>query len=374
MSQMQLWDRNKGLNHQFIDRQIKEMFRIGGCEVLCHKYLGIYDQGETGDATQPSTAKSKLKKIRQIQDLFFLENRDRAYDTNVYELRGSYNVQDYELSMGQFALLLEGDVLFLEFQMSDVFEKIGRKLMNGDVLEFPNMRDDMLLEEDAPAANKFYVVTDVTRSAGGWAQNWRPYLFRVKMKPLTDSQEYKDILHQSAIGPDGDDSPFSVKDLISDFRDQIGISEVLEEQASREVPYRNFQTAHFYVVPGDEMGSQYPWIFAGDGIPPDGATLAGSGTSFPEQPTPGDWFLHTAMKPYVLYQYVGNTTKDPFGNTIPADGGVWVRREVDFRMKWQAAHRILQSFINNDNVNMIGGEEVKEKTMLSKAIKPKADF
>ena len=374
MSMMQMWDRKKGLNYDFIDRQVREQFRIGGCEVLCHKYVGIYDQGSTSDATQPSAAQSKLKGVRQIQDLFFLENRDRAYDPNVYELRGAYNVQDYEFNMSQFAMFIDTDTLYMEFHINDVVSKLGRKLMSGDVMEFPHLRDEMLLEEDAPAVNKFYVVLDVTRSAGGWAQNWRPYLFRVKMKPITDSQEYKDILDQAAIGPDGEDSSFNVRDLISDFRDQITISDALIAQAEADVPYRNFQTAHFYVVPGDEMGSQYPWIFAGDGIPPDGAALAGTGTSFPPNAVNGDWFLHTGMEPNVLYQFVGNTGVDPFGNPQPEPGGVWERREVDLRKKWQAAHRILQSFINNDNITVTDGEASPEKTMLSKAVKPRADF
>lgn len=374
MSRMSLWDRQKNDDYYFIDEQIREMFNIGGVEVLLHKYLGVYDQGETGDATQPSTAKSKKKGIRQIQDLFFLENRDRAYDSNVYEMRASYNVQDTEFDIRQFGLFLEADTIYLEFHINDTLEKIGRKLMSGDVLEFPNMRDDALLEEDAPAVNKYYVVQDVNRAAGGWSQVWRPHIFRVKCKPMTDSQEYKDILNAAATDANGDDTGFNIRDLISDFRDVIEISDALVEKAESDVSMRNFETAHLYVVPGDEMGKQYPWIFAGDGKPPNGAQLAGKGMSFPEEARDGDWFLHTGMDPNVLYQFVGNQELDPFGQPIGAGGGVWQRREVDLRKKWQAAHRILESFINNDNVNEIGGEQVKEKVALSKAIKPRADF
>jgi hypothetical protein len=374
MSNMSLWDRKKNDDYYFIDGQIREMFAIGGVEVLLHKYLGIHDQGEQDDATKPSNAKSKKKGIRQIQDLFFLENRDRAYDPNVYELRGSMNVQDLEFNMNQFGMFFEGDVLYLEFHISDILEKIGRKLMVGDVLEFPHLRDDALLEEDAPAVNKFYVVDDVTRAAGGWSQVWRPHIFRVKCKPLTDSQEYKDILESGATGANGEDTGFNIRDLISDFRDQIEISDAIVEQANSDVSMRNFETAHFYVVPGDEMGKQYPWIFAGDGKPPNGAKLAGTGVSFPETPADGDWFLNTAMEPNVLYQFVGEKNVDKFGQTIGASGGTWHRREVDLRKKWQAAHRILESFINNDNTNVIGGTQVKEKVALSKALKPRADF
>lgn len=374
MAKMTLYDRHKSDDYYFIDEQIREMFNIGGVEILLHKYLGIHDQGEQNDATQPSKAKSKKKGIRQIQDLFFLENRDRAYDPNVYELRGSYNVQDTEFDIRQFGLFLEADTLYLEFHTNDILEKIARKLMSGDVLEFPHMRDDALLEEDAPAVNKFYVIDDVSRSAGGWSQVWRSHILRVKCKPLTDSQEYKDILEKAATDANGDDTGFNVRDLISDFRDQIEISDALVEQANADVSHRNFETAHFYVVPGDEQGKQYPWIFAGDGKPPNGAELAGKGMSFPDEPTDGDWFLHVGMEPNVLYQFAGNRELDKFGQPTGAGGGVWHRREVDLRKKWQSAHRILESFINNDNVNTIGGEEFKEKVALSKAVKPRADF
>jgi hypothetical protein len=374
MAKMSMWDRHKNDDYYFIDEQVREQFNIGGVEVLLHKYLGIHDQGEQGDATQPSKAKSKKQGIRQIQDLFFLENRDRAYDPNVYEMRASYNVQDTEFDIRQFGLFLEADTLYLEFHINDTLEKIGRKLMSGDVLEFPHMRDDALLEEDAPAINKYYVVNDVSRAAGGWSQVWRPHIFRVKCKPLTDSQEYKDILDKAATDANGDDTGFNIRDLISDFRDQIEISDAIVEQANNDVSLRNFETAQFYVVPGDEMGKQYPWIFAGDGKPPNGAELAGAGMSFPDEPRDGDWFLHLGMEPNVLYQFVGNQEVDQFGQPIGAGGGSWHRREVDLRKKWQAAHRILQSFINNDRTGNIGGDQVKEKVALSKAVKPRADF
>jgi len=367
MANMQMWDRRKNDDYYFIDEQIREMFRIGGVEVLLHKYTGIIDQGEQGDATQPSNAKSKKKGIRQIQDLFLLENRDRAYDPNVYELRAAYNMQDTEFDIRQFGLFLEADTIYLEFHINEVLEKIARKLMSGDVLEFPHLRDDALLDEDMPAVNKYYVVQDVARAAGGWSQVWRPHIFRVKVKPLTDSQEYKQILDAEV-----DDSGFDLRSLISDLPFNKDISDALVEQAERDVPMRNFQTQHFYVVPGDEKGKQYPWIFAGDGVPPNGAKLAATGTSFPEEAKDGDWFLHTGMEPNVLYQFEGAKT-DVFGQET-GGGAVWQRREVDFSKKYSAAHRILQSFVNNQNSNIIGGKEVQEKQMLSKVAKPRADF
>lgn len=351
-SRMSLWDRRKNDDYTFIDESIREMFDIGGVEVLLHKYIGVYDQGETLDS---DTRQGILK----IQDLFLLENRDRAYDPNVYQLRGVYNVQDTEFDIRQFGLFLEADTLYLEFHINDVLEKINRKLLSGDVLEFPHLRDDSLLDEGLPAVNKFYVVSDVNRAAGGWSAVWRPHIFRAKLKPLTDSQEYADILN-----PEWEDSGQSLRDILSDYNGMIGVSDAILEEAETNVMKRNFQTLQFYVVPGDETGKQFPWIFAGDGIPPNGAELAGQGTTFPAEPRDGDWFLHTGSDPHILYRFVSNIN----------GGGVWERREVDLRKKWEAAHRILQSFINNDNQSSIQGEVVPERQMLSRVIKPRADF
>jgi hypothetical protein len=354
MSRMSLWDRRKNDDFTFIDEQIRELFEIGGVEVLLHKYIGIHDQGEKGDATQPSAAKSKRKGIKQIQDLFFLENRDRNYDPNVYSLRTSYNIQDTEFSLSQFAMFIDTDSIYLEFHINDMLDKVGRKLLSGDVLEFMHMRDDAVLD-DGPAINKYYVVDDVARASSGWSMLWRPHIMRVKVKAMKDSQEFNDILNKEVEG-----TTSSLRDLISDFRDSIMVSDAIIEQAESDVPLRNFETAHFYVVPGDEDGTQYPWIFAGDGEPPNGAVLAGSGTSFPEDPQDGDWFLHTGMEPNVLYK---------------REGATWIRKEVDLRKKWSAAHRILHSFINNQNITTLeNGTTLPEKQPLSRVIKPQADL
>jgi hypothetical protein len=359
MSRFRMWRPEKDEEYTFIDETILEMFEIGGTSVYLHKYLGPTSQGETNDATQPNhIAKEGNIRETQIQDLLFLENRDRSYDPNVYELTIVYNVQDVEFDLRQFGYFLENDILFFEIHQNDCVKKIGRKIMSGDVLEVPHLRDDLLLDETKPAVNKYYVVEDVNRAAGGYSPLWWPHILRIKVKPMTDSQEYQDILSRV-----DERSGQTLQDILSDFKDQIKISEALTEQARSDVDRRNFETAHFYVVPGEEDGKMYPWIFAGDGQPPNGAELSGSGTSFPdpniETINEGDWFLHTGYEPAVLYRRENNT---------------WKRKEVDWRKKWVAAHRILASYINNNTINDINGEKISEKQALSKVGLPKADF
>lgn len=352
MSRLSLWDRQKNDDYNFFDSTIRELFDVGGVEVLVHKYVGFRNGEDAVDGTQ--VFDPKVQGEIQIQDILFLENRDRKYDQNLYELKAVYNMQDTEFDMRQFGMFLEADTLYLEFHLNECLEKIGRKLMSGDVLEFPHLRDDALLDENSPAANKFYTIEDVNRAAGGWSPVWRPHVLRVKIKPITDSQEYKDILDKEI-----EDDGVSIGDIISTYNKEMKISEGLLKQAEKDVPLRNYETLQFYVVPGDEDSSQYPWIFAGDGQPPNGAQLAGHGKSFPSDAKEGDWFLNTSNDPFVLYQRVGST---------------WVRKEADYRKKWQAAHRILESFINNKNITTIDGDDMPEKQMLNKIIRPQADL
>ena len=353
MPRLSLWDKRKRNDYKFFDRVIAEQYTVGGTSMYLHKYLGptedqlSEDQGNINESS--------------IQDVLFLENRDRRYDPDVYELRCVYTVNDIDFDLRQFGLFLSNDTLFITVHLNNMLESVGRKIMSGDVIELPHLRDDALLDEDK-VVNKYYAVTDSVRPAEGFSQTWYPHLWRIKAEPITDSQEFSDILNREVLedGSLGDivTDGGSLKDLISTFKDEIGISDAIMKQAEELVPKRNFETAHLYVVPGKELGHQYPWIFAGDGKPPNGAELAGSGDIFPQNPEENAYFLRTDYEPNILFRYNNN---------------VWVRIEVDYRKNWSAANRILQSFIVNDKENIIGRNEapVKEKQGLSEVVRPR---
>ena len=89
-------------DYKFLDRNIGEQFSIGGVGVIVHKYVGPAAQVDKNDKSQPNYIDGRevdplsgefinLEGIineTKIQDLLFLENRDRKYDPDVYELRG----------------------------------------------------------------------------------------------------------------------------------------------------------------------------------------------------------------------------------------------------------------------------------------------
>ena len=110
-------------------------------------------------------------------------------------MRTIYRVNDNDFDLTQFGLFLTGDTMFAVFHLTDMVEMLGRKLMVGDVLELPNLKEFYPLDDNITTALKrFYVVNDATRAAEGFAPTYYPHLWRVKLQPLVDSQEYKDII------------------------------------------------------------------------------------------------------------------------------------------------------------------------------------
>lgn len=354
MPRLSLWNPNKRNDFKFIDRIVGEHIYAGGTGVIVHKYIGIQDTDDSGDPTLPSGVTSD---DLFIQDLLFLENRDRKYSKDLFELRGQYNLQDndsYDLS--QFGLMLANDTVMMNFHIESMVDAIGRKLMPGDVLELPHLRDDLLLGSDE-AVNRFYVVSDGSRPSEGFDPNWWPHLWKVKLTPMTDSQEYRDILGTGE--EEGD-----LRSLISKYQNEIIINDTILEQAARDVPhdpqYRS--NAHLYYDPEvpdkPVVGFEYG---ASDGTPPNGVDVVGSGTSFPtDSVQDGDYFLRTDFTPHRLFR---------------KDGNRWLKIEDDNRFVWAAANRLLTTFINNDTTyEATDGEVAQERTNLSKVIKPRNDI
>ena len=127
MPRLSIFKPEKGNDYKFFDRNIKEMFTVGGTDLHFHKYLGPYDQGDTNkdgaaSPTQPQYSGDSLNE-RTIQDLLFLENRDRKYSGDIYIIRGIYNVQDADFNLSQFGMFLQNDTLFLTVHLNDIVER-----------------------------------------------------------------------------------------------------------------------------------------------------------------------------------------------------------------------------------------------------------
>ena len=231
MPRLSLYKPFKGNDYKFMDHAIREQFDIGGTGIHVHKYLGPEVRKNSIDPSEPNYGSGfEIDNITgeeinpegnidetKIQDLLFMENRDRKYDPDVFELRGVYNVSDNDFDLTQFGLFLTNDTLFISFHINDMVERMGRRLMPGDVIELPHLRDELLLTAERNAINKFYVVQDAARGSEGFSQTWYPHIWRVKVAPLTDTQEYSDILGTA-------NDPDSLKQDLSNYKTELNIS------------------------------------------------------------------------------------------------------------------------------------------------------
>lgn len=367
MPPLTLW---RGVNvktndYRFFDRTISEFFRVGGTEFWIHKYLGPANQPATGDATQPEISGDD---VMAISDMLNMEIRDRKYDPDVYSLKGHYQVSDTEFDLRQFGLFLSNDTLFVTFHLNDMVNSIGRTLMSGDVIEVLHRRDDLVIGQEGSVA-KYYVVEEGSRPAEGYSPTWWAHMWRIKCSPMTDSQEFADILNKPALDINGDPvkdkngKPVTNKDQSSTYGPEIAINDAIVEEATNQVPFRNLQGQHLYVLAGDLKKPVTVW--AGDGIPPNNSKPVDSGTMFPVNPLVGDYFLRTDYIPNMLFRREAGPTTGT---------GKWIRTEINWRESWQPANRVLTTFINNKTeTTLTDGSVVPEQQDIRKVVKAKLD-
>lgn len=297
MPRISLWKNAKTQDYHYQDRLIREAVDAGGTTMLVHKYLGPATT-DADDPTQPKVESQIDISELDIQDVLFMENRDRIYDTTIYELRGTYNVGDQDFDLSQFGLFLSADTVFITFHINDMVERLGRKLMSGDVIELPHLKDDLLLDATAKSINKFYVVQDASRAAEGFGPTWWPHLWRVKCTPMNDAQEYRDILGD----PQDEDS---LKNAISTYSKDIEISTAIVEAAKEVLPEVGWNKEEI-IAGSPDMGNML--VGNADAMEvkttPD-KTSVPSGLTFPDNPLQGEFFVRTDFVPNRLFVYRG---------------------------------------------------------------------
>ena len=292
MPKLSLYRSQKSNDYKFFDKNIAELFTVGGTDLFVHKYLGPSDQGPTTSLSQPRY--DKLDPTN-IQDLLFLENRDRKYDENIYRLRGHYNTQNLDFDLSQFGLFLNSDVIFITVHYNNMIDLIGRKLMVGDVFELPHLTDYHPLNEKIPVAlRRYYQITDANFASEGFSVTWYPHLWRIKCEPLVDSQEFANILDKPVSQDNflgdwdktttyvpgyvvsyGDknympkqnvpagvpctdtnywqlDVADSLKDILGRYNKNLQINEAMISEAARIVPVNGYDRKQLYLAPLNE--------------------------------------------------------------------------------------------------------------------------
>jgi hypothetical protein len=280
-----------------------------------------------------------------------------------------------------------------------MMDSLGRKLIAGDVLEFPSMRDIPIFD-NAVGINKYYVVQDALYAAAGYGPKWFPHVWMVRAKLMTASTEFSEIISQAASGqtaggvgqgigimPDGftetadsDGNPGlgcdpDITNSLNLFCSIIGITDEIIAEAEQHAFFdpKFFESANLYIYIDTETG--YPVIgsnyFSGDGAVPNMSTnnddnlepsgpLVGAGVSFPDDMTDGQYYLRIDYYPERLFQKQGKCYK---------------LIEVDVLKTWTAYNRVLDTFIDNNKDTVLSdGTIIPEKQAVSQVVKQKVDL
>jgi D-ribose pyranose/furanose isomerase RbsD len=295
-------------------------------------------------------------------------------------------VNDIDFDMSQFGLFLQNDTIFLTVHINSSVKTIGRKLMSGDVIELPHLKDQHALNDYQVALKRFYVIQDINRAAEGFSPTWYPHLYRLKLKQIVDSQEFKEILDL----PAEEGSTNTLRDVLSTYEKEMQINNAVVAQAEADSNKSGYNTKNLYTLQVDEQGKPelvttdintldastanemadrinqtpdrtgYNGYLLGDGFAPNGEVF-GHGIGFPQGSVKGDYFLRTDFLPNRLFRY---------------DGSRWIKMEDAVRMtltNTNTRNTQKTGFINNTNTTTVAGQTIEQRQSLSQALKPKAD-
>jgi len=438
MPRLSLYRPNRTNDYQFFDRTIAEMYTVGGLDIYLHKYLGPKTSGEDSvesgnyDATQPVYSQENPL---FIQDLLLLENRDRAYDPDVYIMRGVYRTQDIDFDLSQFGLFLNNDTVFITFHYNNMIDTMGRKLMSGDVLEIPNLRDMNPLNEAIPRAlPRYYVIQDAAFASEGFSQTWMPHLWRVKCTPMVNAQEYQEIVNkpfvseqiwdngnfypQGSIVNSGDQyyqaktdvpvgtditnttywqliDPPTTADRASTRPRDYEINDAILLEADIEVPLSGYDTVKFYIYPTNPDGTPAD----PNGVTIDDTNINASSTNTlssnqSQTPTADGWTMGyltgdgiapngLPVTPGVAFPNYAEQGQyclrlDYFPNRLfRYDGRAWIKIEDNVRTNLNngpSNKTLRSSFVNNTyTVQTTDLGNIPSRQSLSEILKPRAD-
>ena len=437
MPKLSLYRPYRSRDYQFLDKTISEMYTAGGIDILVHKYMGPIATDGSSEATgNPDATLPKYSQSNPlfIEDLLLLENRDRQYDPDVYVMRGVYRHQDIDFDLTQFGLFLNNDTLFITFHYNDMIDTFQRKLMSGDVIEVPNLKDYNPLDASIPLPlPRYYVIQDANFASEGFSQTWYPHLWRVKATPMVNAQEFRQILDKPFVGstiwdpgnfyplgsivnqgdvfyraiknvPAGTDytnteywtayTPPTAEQVTTTKPKDLEINDAILIQAEEELPRSGYDVIKFYVLPTNPDGSPAdPSEFTADYTQTDASRTY---TATQDQLTPradgytAGYLTGDGVPPNGLP--VGTGVSFPLNPTLGDyflrldyfpqrlfryDGARWTKIEELVRTNLTPGsdnNTLRSSFVNNTytvNTNDLGN--VPSRQSLSQALKPRAD-
>lgn len=322
-------------DYMFLDQQIRNLLEFGGFVFYTHKLIGYRNPD------------GSISDINTIQDPVLMENPNgRVYSKDAIPIWGFTKIDRNIFESLAFGLnITSSEITEIVLHYNSMIEKIGRKIMVGDILEIGFLKDIDLLDPDAQPANRFFKVTSSQKYRGTYDPHYQMHLWSLSLGNLVDSPEYSDIVNpdeDDPLNPDDPNNPDNPNENPnnSTYDKEIEIMDQLLDEAEKAVPYLGTTVHQLYIEVDKETGKPkvYDWIYeawSGDGVPPNhNVEEVQYGTYFPPEPKEGDYFLRIDYKKPRLYYRTG---------------GVWSLVEIDNRPKWSGIPELLKEITEDES-------------------------
>ena len=284
--------------------------------------------------------------IDNIQDMFFLENRDRDYAQCSIMIRAQYMPFDSLGDLGKFGLSILDQYTFT-VSFARMVEILGRPIVVGDIIELPS---ELQWDHNMKPVKKFLEVIDAGWSSEGYTPGWRPILYRFQAVQMTPSQENRDIVGTA------DSYMFKTSDetFFAGNTKQINTVNLesafsIKAEAKDDVPETGqdpMDIASGNAILGPLKAPDNHDLYIEDGLPPDGLPY-GEGYSLPpvSAVTDGEYFRlnypdDTGI-PSRLYKFNGIK-------------GRWMYVETDRRMEGSSFKKSVRKIFKNGGTSLKG--------------------
>lgn len=300
--------------------------------------------------------------VSNIQDKFFLENRDRDYQENAVSMKCAYTPIDVQSTMGRWGMMFDTDTYFLEVGFRSTVSRLGRPFVIGDIVQLPS---ETQYTPDMKPVLKYLEVTDVAWSVNGYTPTWKPTIQKLTCKPALASQETQDIMGKLTRKVD-ETGLFDIDDGINNkkYQDYSAITQNIDAEANTMVPEKGVDYAGVtkfsdeVIAWGDRNGKdmrrhdRQRSVYGFDAMPPNGEPFT-EGDEFPKNPKDGAYHRLT-------YTYVGKNIPARL-HRWSAKKNKWLFLEKDARAAMRDAKPLLQEYNSPDNSSVTAPSEITEE-------------
>jgi hypothetical protein len=319
----------------------------------------------------------------------------------------------------------------MTFHYNDMIDTFGRKLMNGDVIEIPNLRDYHPLNASIPRAlPRYYQIQDADFASEGFSVTWLPHLWRVKCTPLKDQQEFSNITDKPFVAENiwdpgnfypsgtivnqGDNyyqaqvnvpadtditninfwapyTPNTISDVQGTRVKDYEINDAILAQADAEVPLSGYDNQTFYIEPTTPTGepANPTSLTADETITVDGSqsgmSVSPSGEGYAEGYLTGGGVAPNGLPVTPAVNFPPNPVAGAYvlrldykpNRLFRYDGVRWVK--VDDKVRTNLNNgptnkTLRSSFVNNTaTVNTKDLGNIPSRQSLSEILRPRAD-